>query len=188
MSTKIVFPPVSEIQDFFFDAALATYAGDTKKTTIPGLPSSKVYRFERGDFLYIDTYFATDERSGGQTVIYFQNIPVWLMQYQGWCEDDDPEVIAFLKEALCIAYEQRHFFGGRGPKEYNKSRLASAPTQRRLQYYNGGYGTSSTGNESFDKFIGREWIEELDGTLHGVKVFWHRYQGMLLIPETGSRR
>src|SRR5581483_616375 len=115
----IAFPRVAEIQDFFFDAALATYAGNTPKTTITDLPGSKHYHFERDSLIYDDVYFTNGEYSGGSTLISFRAEPkpinLWLMQYHGWCKDDDPKVLAFLKEALRSAYENRVFHGGRGP-------------------------------------------------------------------------
>ena len=77
---------VERLQKFYLEAAAATYAGGVaKKETIPDLPRSKVYRYESGDLLYIDTFFTNGEYSGGQTVIYVKGIPAWLMQYHGWC-------------------------------------------------------------------------------------------------------
>ncbi len=193
MSTQpIVFPAISEIQTFFFDAALATYAGGAKAKTDPSTPAVKFYSFERGDFIYLDKFMVNGEYSGGQTVIYFQGNPVWLMQYQGWCKNDDPAVLAFLKRALRNAYEQRSFYGGRGPSSmsYHSGLLPPLdPNHRKLYYYNEGYGTGySIKNEPFHKFIGYERIEELDTSLKNEVVFWHRYQGMLLIPNDKGER
>ena len=58
-----------KLQDFFFEAASATYAGFAQKTTVADMPRSKVYRYERHEYLYIDTYFTNGEQGGGQTII-----------------------------------------------------------------------------------------------------------------------
>ncbi|MGB7957701.1 MAG: hypothetical protein WCF77_02560 [Minisyncoccia bacterium] len=196
MSTQtIAFPRVSEIQDFFFDASLATYAGDTPKTTIPDLPGSKHYHFERGDLIYDDVYFTNGESSGGSTVICLRAEPkprtLWLMQYQGWCEGDNPEVLAFLKDALRYAYEHRSFCGGRGERRYpvtsTRHKISGGIT---LEYFNEGNEADgpihSLGQSPFHKFSGEECITRLPTRLGGPnKIFWHRYQGLLLIPYHG---
>lgn len=187
----IVFPTIAEIQDFFFDAARATYASGTAKATIPQLPHSKVYCFARDAFRYVDIYFKHNERSGGQTMIYFQDVPVWLMQYQGWCENDDPEVIALLKEALRYAYEHRLFYGGRGPSTFplaSDSRWRPDRKGKLLVYHNEDR-LDPAGHSPIDNFMGRERIEMApDPRSHMKTVFWHRYQGMLLIPSDKAMR
>ncbi len=87
---------MSEIQDFFFEATLATYASGEKAKTDPNNTNLKFYSFQRRDYLYLDKFMVNGEHSGGQTVISFQGKPVWLMQYHGWCKDDDP--FAFSEE------------------------------------------------------------------------------------------
>ncbi len=85
--------------------------------TIGELPGSKVLRYARPPFLYVDCYFSVGEKSFGQTGIWHEALragPVWGMQYRGWCKDK--RVIPFLKRALLAAYESRIFRGGRGPK------------------------------------------------------------------------
>lgn len=175
-----------KLQEFFFEAALATYAGHAPKTTIEGLPKSKVYRYERDNYLYIDTYFTNGEQSGGQTVIYIKSedsptfVPAWIMQYHGWCEGDNKEVLDFLKEVLSRTYRSRTFCGGRGKLfgEVNSARC--------LEYANNWTGT-------FDHFSGEERISKEDvpedGTgLETRDVFWHRYQGMTLLQEVQQEK
>jgi hypothetical protein len=163
-----------EIKTFFLEAAAKTYAsGEVKKTTIGYLPGSNVYRYERNSMYYIDTYFVNGERSGGQTLIYktffeegkgYFEKPVWLMQYHGWCKDDDPEVLAFLKESLANAYSQGIFSGGRGVDPY--------PLQTRpLMYFN-------DGPEGFGQGEGVEEIKR-----GSELVFWHRYQYYMLMSD-----
>ena len=164
-------PLVDPIKAFFLEAATKTYAsGEVQKTTIGELPRSKVYRYHGNDMLYIDAFFTNGERSGGQTVIYRTyddekeghiQKPVWLMQYHGWCKDDDPEVLAFLKESLANAYSQSIFVGGRGQDPYV---LQAHP----LRYFN-------DGSDHFEQGEGFEEIKR-----GSEQVFWHRYQYYML--------
>jgi hypothetical protein len=162
-----------KLQEFFFEAASATYAGCAQKRTIGDLPRSKVYEYHRGEYLYIDTYFTNGEQSGGQTVIYTgesATIPAWIMQYHGWCKGDDKMVLDFLKTVLGRAYRSRAFCGGRG--------LAFQESEKDpLRYSNQWTG-------SFANFSGQEKIESetlKDEVLSDWNnVFWHRYQGMVL--------
>lgn len=186
-----------KLQEFFFEAALATYAGHAPKTTIEGLPKSKVYRYKSRNYLYIDTYFTNGEQSGGQTIIYIKSftppvlihgvsvqdpcwIPAWIMQYHGWCEGDNKEVLDFLKEVLSRTYRTHTFCGGRGKLfgEVNSGRC--------LEYANKWVGT-------FDHFSGEEKISKEDvpedGTgLETRDVFWHKYQGMTLLQEVQQEK
>ncbi len=165
---------VKPLEEFFFEAARNTYAGGTKKETDPHLPKSKVYRFERGEYFYADTYFTNSEWSGGQTVIYMNGTPVWLMQYHGWCKDDDPKVLAFLKRVLLEAYQNGEFCGGRGPFRL----VDENPNQedKGLVYMN--WLQMPPYDQGFAYFIGRERIFQHSN--HTVDLFWHRYQGLLL--------
>jgi hypothetical protein len=162
---------LKHLEAFFLEAASETYAGGTPKTTITDLPRSKVYRFERGQFLYVDTYFTNGSWSGGQTVIYVDLVPTWLMQYNGWCKDDDKDVLAFLKKALQAQYFTGEFFGGRGPHElwqYDDKRTGSLVYRNHPDIY----------NRDFAYFQGRERIFRYPA--HTTDLFWHRYQGLLL--------
>ncbi|MBI4028872.1 MAG: hypothetical protein HY376_00695 [Candidatus Blackburnbacteria bacterium] len=48
---------IAKLQDFFLRSAAQTYAGGGKKEMIPDLPSSKVYRVEEDNLLYVDMYW-----------------------------------------------------------------------------------------------------------------------------------
>ncbi len=110
------------LEEFFLEAAQATYAANTtadvRKGTLPGLPKSKVYQYRKGELLYVDTYFTNGDYSGGQTLIWLNDKPAWLHQYQGWCVGDDKLILAFLKRALFQSYRMGTFAGGRGPARY----------------------------------------------------------------------
>jgi hypothetical protein len=161
-------PVADPIKQFFLEASAKTYAsGEIKKTTIGDLPGSKVYRYEGDNLLYIDTYFTNGERSGGEIVIYHKDAdkwqPAWLMQYHGWCKNDDSEVLAYLKQALENAYLKGIFHGGRGVN-FPENVLESHP----IWYRNNPYG-------SFESGYGEECIYR-----GSDKVFWHKYQHYML--------
>jgi len=49
---------IQEVKEFFMEASINTYAGSAvRKSTIKELPESKVFHYERGNFLYEDCYF-----------------------------------------------------------------------------------------------------------------------------------
>jgi hypothetical protein len=163
---------VAPLREFFFEASRASYAGGVATLdTNPSLPGSREYRFERGEYLYVDTFVTSGEWSGGQTLICQNNVPVWLMQYHGWCKNDDTRVLAFLKQVLRITYENGEFCGGRGPGEH-RSRRGDA-----LVYMN----WSTPGNAprwGFEEFRGRERIYREPNRM--TDLFWYIYQGQLL--------
>lgn len=146
-----------DIQAFFLEAVQRTYAADAPKASIADLPGSKVLRYERGDLLYVDYWFSSRKKSSGQTVIWFQNRPVWCIQYHGSWAGDDPRVIPFLKRALL---SQITFNGGRGPFRYDEGAL----TYRNFPV-----------KKDFADFRGEEEIHE------GSKLlFSQAYSGMML--------
>lgn len=161
---------IAWLQEFFFEAARATFAGSlVEKTTIAGLPKSEVYRYQAGDLLYVDSYYANGEYSGGQTTIFDNDTPIWLMQYHGWCMDDNPNVVDFLKLALSATYEIEQWEGGRGPRIYRSDRWPG------LGYVNAVDGK----HDRFSNFEGYEAIYNRPELGDSV-IFWHRYQGLLL--------
>lgn len=163
-------PIVDLIKAFFLEASAKTYAsGEVQKTTNADLPGSKEYRYQKGGLFYVDTYFTHGERSGGQTVIFCANRewqPVWLFQYHGWCKNDDPGVLAFLKRVLADAYTKNVFFGGRGVDGYTES-----VGPHTLLYFNNPMGTFESGSGGESIYYDQK------------KVFWHTYQHYLLASE-----
>ena len=95
------------------------------------------------------------------TVVSFEDIPVWMMQYFG---EYDKEAIPCLKAALRVAYERKEFNGGRGPNlfRYGGCVYRNFPDDvRSIPEY----------------FSGSEEIRGTSSTARG----WHRYQGGLMI-------
>lgn len=161
--------------DFFFEASLATYAGGGEKSAIAGLPGAKSLRFERCPFLYVDTYFVNGTQSCGQTLIWCDGAPVWVMQYRGFCTDK--EAINILKRALSDAYRMKRFHGGRGETQNG---FATIGTYR---YHNWPL------KNDFASFEGKEFIDRHDRVRHQTaadpvfwteRVFMHEYNGGLL--------
>jgi len=157
---------------FFLEAAGKCYTGKQPKGTIEELPNSKVYRYARDPFFYIDAYHTNGEYSGGQTLLYHDAMPVWQMQYQGWCKDDDPETIAFLKAVLNKSYAHGIWSNGRGSDTTAIEFPNPSWQERGFRYLNHMETTT------FDSFRGKECITE--GVCRSyTEIFWHRYQGIL---------
>lgn len=162
---------VQKLQEFFFEAALATYASGKKADPFLWLAGAKHFRYQREEFCYIDTYVVNGEHSGGQTIIWVNGVTAWLMQYHGWCQNDNKEVLYFLKNALFTAYKRSEFHGGRGIP-----RLVSNSASN-LVYENWPDMMVYT-NHDFTHFAGREYIWRKP--MREKDIFWHRYQGLLL--------
>jgi hypothetical protein len=138
------------------------YAQDAAKSTIAGMPGSKVIAFDIDDFTIKDTYFVTpfSDISFGWTVVWFQGKPVWYMQYSG---EYPKRVIPFLKRCLNEAYAAGKFFCGRGPWIVEGGDLV--------------YENSPGAYRSFDDFSGLEIIRDVNDHRLGS----HRYNGGSLL-------
>ncbi len=146
----------------FIDAMQAGYAKSPSKGTIKEMPGSKTIEYEKDGFRLLDAYLVTPQSSfsGGMTTEWFHDIPVWMMQYFGSYDDD---AIPCLKAALKMNYEQRLFFGGRGPEFFT------------LDGYT--YVNNVTENDFFGRSSGEERIFGPTGKLAG----WHRHQSLYLV-------
>lgn len=156
-----------EVEGVFLEGMAKGYVTDPKKGTIAELPGSKlVPPYTRGPWTVTDTYLVTplSSRSGGMTVVSYEGIPVWMMQYFG---QYNSEVITCLQIALGTTYRERIFLNGRGPRSY---------------YYDGyTYRNIPTlvPRSRFSKgcFEGTEEIVDAGGQCHG----WHDYQGGMML-------
>jgi len=172
---------VERLRRLYFKAALETYASGKEAGRFPDRPWVKRFTYRgEGEFsglLYVDEYTTNGEWSGGSTMIVLDDDPthpLWLMQYHGWCQNDDPQVLTFLKEILTTAYRESEFYGGRG--RYGRT----VSDDGALLYEN--HPTLLPTSEEFVDFMGHERIRA-----HGrvwqpefTMLFWHRYQGLLL--------
>lgn len=174
---SVTMPDPKLLEEFFLYCAGRTYVGnEVPKTSIPELPGSNVYRIECDDLLYVDMYFINGDYSYGHTGIWVSGTPAWEKSYDGWCQDNNADVIETLKAALYENYVvNKVFYGGRGPKSYVVHRNPHNDS-RCYEYRN--RPNSSTGCD-FRRSSGRETIRNFCSGKRSI-VFWHQYQSLLL--------
>lgn len=153
---------MTQVQSFFFKAMVEGWATDSQKIRIAEMPGYKAIPFRDGDFYLLDRYCVSPSspKSAGTTTIWFQDVPVWLMNYGGYYEE---QAIKFLKRALRQPYEAHQFVGGRGPLVHTEGSLVYV-NQPRIN--------------DFTKFEGRE---EIFDTKNSTSLGFHEYWGMSLI-------
>lgn len=162
---------VKKLEEFFLSSAQRCYVtGEVKKRVSP--TGVKYFEVPEGDLVYTDSYSTKGEFSFGATVITVKKPhgiqPLWVLQYQGWCQEDDDRIHSFLKLALGWNYANGTFFAGRGPLDFSDERY------RGLLYEN--HPELPT---SFARFRTREQIRNMKEANTPV-VFFHNCQGMLL--------
>lgn len=157
---------ITQTQEFFFKAMLEGWSAGGPRIQIPDMPGYKAIPFHDGDFYLLDCYcvIPNSPKSVGATTIWFQDAPVWVMNYGGLYEE---KVIPFLKTALLVAYKADQFFGGRGLHYFSMKFSAGSFT-----YVN------NPRHNFFSKFEGRE---EIFNSETGASLGWHEYWGMSLI-------
>lgn len=108
---------MAKVQQFFFKAMVEGWATNTPKIKVADMPGYKAIYFKDGNYSLMDRYCVTplSNKSAGTTTIWFNDIPVWVMNYGGYYEE---EVIDFLKRMLGKTYQASEFIGGRGPWTY----------------------------------------------------------------------
>lgn len=155
-----------EIEKIFWEAMRNGWANkNAKKGANPLLPGYKLIPYHSGNFYVLDTYGTNplSNKSEGNIKIWFDDVPVWVMNYSGIYPK---HVIPFLKLALLANIESRCFIGGRGPSSFFHKDYPS------LSYMN---IVPLEGNK-FHNFNGTECICE-----NGQFIGQHYYQGTALI-------
>jgi hypothetical protein len=111
-----------------------------------------------------------NDDSYGFTIIYHDDIPLWLMSYGG---SYHPNAIPMLKQVLLRAYMAGKFFGGRGPEQ-------SIPVRGgQWIYYNTAYNDRN--RQTFSKFHGEEEIYYASNGIDERDLAgWHQFQGGLI--------
>jgi hypothetical protein len=149
---------VERLSAFIVKAKAATYVGGGVRS--PSCrPGSHDLEFHEGAFSYLDSYFGGTDFLG-QEVVYYDDEPVWAMNYYGRILE--PAMITaaeagrIIQESLSKMYEEGRFLGG---FEHDTG--------------NGVYVDTSEGNVA--SFTGREWI-----TREGIKVYELIYHGGLV--------
>jgi hypothetical protein len=150
--------PIEQLQVFIVHAKATTYVGKGTKT-LPYRPEAYELQYREDDFFYIDSYFGGSDFIGQETV-YFQNKPVWAMNYYGRLLRPDlinaEEAGLVIQESLSAMYQEGRFLGG----FHYQTKL-------------GDYTDTSQGD--FTTFTGTEWIDR-----NGEKVYELVYHGGLI--------
>ena len=144
---------ISEIIDFRLEANVNTYAAFANETESTRLDSHD-FRYERGNFVYHDTYVG-GEQFAGEEAVWKDSKAVYAMNYLGRVLDGKFSG-NFLKEALRAADKKMPY---RGPEFYQSGEYI--------------YKTSVSG--SFEWFQGYEEIYCND-----IKVYECYYHGGLM--------
>jgi len=149
---------LDKLHNFIVSAKAATYVGDGEQTESSREDSHDLL-YEERDFRYSDSYFGGSDFIG-EEVVYYQNHPVWGMNYYGVVlkpeEITAAEAGKMIKASLSRMYAEDRFLGG---WSYTEGDLL--------------YHDSSEGDLSH--FIGYEWIEK-----NGEKVYELFYHGGLI--------
>ena len=72
---------LTALHDFIVRAKSASYVGDGKPVA-PCRTASHDLAYQEGAFAYLDSYFGGWDFIG-EEVVYFDNLPVWAMNYYG---------------------------------------------------------------------------------------------------------
>ena len=149
---------INELTAFIIRAKSATYVGDGA----PG-PACRVgshdLQFRDGSFAYLDSYFGGTDFIG-EEVIYFEDRPVWAMNYYGRILEPalitGAETGQIIKASLSALYRQGRFLGG-------------------FEYAVEGSTYIDTNEGDASSFTGYEWIER-----QNLKVYELFYHGGLI--------
>jgi len=151
--------------EFIAKAHRNTYAAPFEikskyKCKTPILIKHKDYDLADGDWRYHDSY-AGSEWAPGREVVFFQDLPIWCMSYQGQTienlsKDFVEKTFEFLKMALQNFDNNTPF---RGPKKFKK----------------GDYEYTFKFKGDYQYFTGREAVK-----YKGKKVFFQDVMGTLI--------
>ncbi len=146
-------PEIDELIEFRLEANRVTYAGFSNEVPA-SRPSSHDYRYDKGDYTYIDTYVG-GEIFAGEEVVFKKDIALYAMNYCGRVLDEKFSG-DFLKEALRAAAKDLPY---RGPAHYS----------------DGEYTYTAKVNGDISWFQGYEEI-----SCSGVKVYECYFHGGLM--------
>lgn len=111
---------LKDLEEFLIEAHQNTYANKDAVRASSLRPKSQDYHFEKGGWVYHDTYFGGRNFIGGE-VIYKEGEPVWGMNYCGHVlksELSTKEAYQILKPALMK--EDKNILSVRGPVSYEE--------------------------------------------------------------------
>jgi len=138
---------LGKLRDFLIASNKAGFAGGEEKKWIKEADGSTTIPYETGDWKSHDNFFG-GEPYGGRIVVFYKNVPVWIMVYYGWVAEgiEANPVYDVLKGALMQMPDAAPF---RGPGEYTNGELV--------------YTNSWTGD--VDRYSGEEQIKDGAGKL-----------------------
>jgi hypothetical protein len=149
-------------QQIVFEGLLAGYAsGNAEAEEVNGV--TRLVHADK-EWRITDEYVMTQLDgigSGGTTLMYYNDQPIWMMQYWGRYKK---EALPCLKEALRTAYSAEEWVGGRGPAVH-----ACENGWKYMNYVNQ--------PDSFFSFSGEERVYSPEGEFAG----WHKYGGQWLL-------
>ncbi len=149
---------IDRLNDFIVRAKAATYIGSGKESR-SSRPGSHDLEFHDGEFKYLDSYFGGADFIG-EEVVYFEEKPVWAMNYYGRILQPErisaEETGKILKNSLSQLYLENRFLGG-----------------YKFVYGRDTYFDTNKGN--LEVFSGEEWIERDDR-----RVYELTYHGGLI--------
>jgi hypothetical protein len=149
---------LEQLNAFIVRAKAATYIGGGPPS-LSHRPGSHDLEFHEGAFAYLDSYFGGTDFIG-QEVVYFEEKPVWAMNYYG----------RILEPSLITAAEAGQILQTSLPEMYRQGRFLGGFEHTSDQ---GTYVDTSEGDVTF--FTGKEWIVR-----QGVKVYELVYYGGLV--------
>lgn len=155
-------PDQKTIQDFFVRGISQGWIAGAKPVTLPDMPGYHCMPYREDDLYLLDCYcFNRDSSKGaGSTTIWYKDTPVWILNYHGLYYS---KAMPFLRSVLRKAYEEKRFFGGRGPLIFRKDPYL---------YIN------RPESDEFTDFKGREEILNLKTK---ELLGWNEYRGFSLI-------
>ena len=110
----------NEIKKFLSEANKNSYADKKAVKADSSRLKSEDYHFEKGKFIYHDTYFGSRDFMG-EEIIYEDKNPIWGANYFGFIIDNKinkEEIYDFLRNALMQDYESD--IPVRGPKDFTR--------------------------------------------------------------------
>jgi|SRR3989338_5605536 len=150
---------LKELCKFLVKAKKSTYAAGEAAKKIVEADKSTTLIFEDGNWKYHDNYFG-GEPYGGREVVFFQNLPVYIMVYYGRVKEsviDFEPTYKVLQGALTNISVDKPF---RGPKKYNLN----------------GFEYVNVFEGEIDNFFGEEIIRSVNGN----EIYKARYIGGLI--------
>ena len=147
---------ILEVQEVFFKGMIRGWAAGCDKFAVPDMPGYKEISYQEGKFRLLDRYcISRSKKSAGTTTIWYEDDPIWVMNYGGYYVS---RAMGIVKNAIRDNYQDKIFFGGRGPFIHVEGTLIY---------------TNRPVVNNFAKFEGREEVLDTEfGILLGFHDCW----------------